>query len=214
MKTFKRKVVILVEGEKTEVKYFNSFKKSDKYRRNFSTIDIDVYQPKDKSPKGLLKAAKDKIKKQKKNDIPLQEVWIVFDGDGHTGIPDAFNDIIQYNQGFKNKVKILIAFSNICFEYWILLHFEQVSKSFNRCDKNDNHEPNVIDYIKKNHDIDYTKSSYNFLNLIESKLEVALKNAIWLEKKNASESMPIYEINPYTDVHHLVNKIIKGFSNE
>lgn len=208
----KPRILILVEGIETEIKYFNSFKKSDKFRRKLETVTIDIYKPKDHSPKGIADEAKKKIKEGNKDKYPYQEIWIVFDRDKHPKVPETFNEVKAHNN--KNQIKINIAFSNICFEYWILLHFEQTSKPFNRCDENKNHEPNVIDYIKKNHDNDYTKASYNFLNLIESKLEVALKNAIWLEKRNESEQSPIYEINPYTNVHHLVTKIIKGFSNE
>jgi hypothetical protein len=214
MKLIKPRILILVEGIETEVKYFNAFRKSDKYRRSLEAVIIDIYKPKNHSPKGIAEEAKKKIKDGTKEKYPYQEVWLVFDKDGHARVSETFNEIQAHNNN--HKIKIYIAFSNICFEYWILLHFEQTSKAFNRCDKNKDHEPNVIDYIRKTHDATYDKSTYNFLYLIENKLETAIKNAILLEKRNETEliNSQKYEINPYTDVHCLVDKITKGFPNE
>lgn len=211
VKQLKPRILILVEGIETEVKYFNAFKKSDKFKRKLEAVQIDIYKPKDHSPKGIASEAKSKIKIANNEKYPYQEVWLVLDRDKHSKVAETFNEILAHNNS--HKIKIYIAFSNICFEYWILLHFEQTSRPFNRCDENKNHEANVIDYIKKNHEPKYDKSNYNFLQLIETKLDTAIKNAVWLEKRNETELIKSqkYEINPYTDVHYLVDKIRKGF---
>lgn len=216
MKQLKPRILILVEGEKTEIKYINSFKKHDKFRRMLETVKTEVYKPKDHSPRGLVNEAKRRVKNSKKDKYPYKEIWLVFDKDGHKQIPDTFNDVHEHNNNQNNKkIKtfIEIAFSNICFEYWILLHFEKTSKPFNRCDENKNHEPNVIAYIQKNHDPNYNKSDYNFLPLLE-KVSTAVENAKWLEKQNEKIEEKLYNKNPYTDVHKLTEKIIKGFTNE
>ncbi len=214
VKQLKPRILILVEGIETEVKYFNAFKKSDKFKRNLDAVNIDIYKPKDHSPKGIATEAKHKIKFANNEKYPYQEFWLVLDRDKHSKIAETFNEVLTHNNN--KKIKIHIAFSNICFEYWILLHFDQTSRPFNRCDENKNHEPNVIAYIKKNHEPNYNKSTYNFLQLIETKLETAIKNAIWLEKRNETELIksPKHEINPYTDVHYLIDKIKKGFPRE
>lgn len=121
------RILILTEGDKTEKNYFESFKRNDKFKRNLSGVDIKVYKPKDHSPLGLVEEAKKKIKEtDKKHKDTYDQVWIVFDRVGHTGIPDAIQKVRDFNK--KSSTKIFIGFSNICFEYWILLHFDATSR--------------------------------------------------------------------------------------
>lgn len=196
------RILILTEGEKTEVNYFNSFKRSEKYRRNLSGIDIKIYKPKNHSPLGLVKEAlaKAKIKKNDKYDI----IWIIFDKDGHQGIPNTFEEVRQHNQDNPNN-KINIGFSSICIEYWILLHFEKTSKPFKKCDE-------VIGHIESSgHITDYEKGKFKYEILVEKdKIDKAVENAKWLASRQESElkNDRIYEINPVTTVHRLVQLLV------
>ncbi|HMV42990.1 MAG TPA: RloB family protein [Leptospiraceae bacterium] len=197
------KILILVEGENTEVHYFQSFKKIEKYRRNLVGLDIEIYKPKDHSPKGLLKEAKKKIDDLKRIKLKYEKIWIVLDRDGHFGVSETFEETRVWNQNKKNT-KIEIAFSNICFERWILLHFEKSARPFMSCDE-------IVSYIHANHDSEYNKKiHYDFTELIEeTKLKVAIENAKWLErqKEDDLENMQLYDINPYTTVHYLAEYI-------
>lgn len=198
-----KKILILVEGENTEVRYFQSFKKIEKYRRNLAGLDIEIYKPKDHSPKGLLDEAKKKIKELKKIQLNYENVWIVLDRDGHFGVSQTFNETQIWNQNKKNT-KIEIAFSHICFEFWILLHFEKSAKPFMNCDE-------VVRHIHANFDTEYNKKiHYDFTKLIEeTKLRHAIENAKWLEKQkeNDLQTKQLHEINPYTTVHELAEYI-------
>ncbi len=198
------RILILTEGEKTEINYFNSFKRSEKYRRNLSGIDIKIYKPKDHSPLGLVKEAIGKAKIKNKDD-KYDIIWIVFDKDGHEGIPNTFEEVKQHNQDNPNN-KINIGFSSICIEYWILLHFEKTSKPFQKCNE-------VINHIKKEKYItDYDKGKFKYETLVEKeKIDKAVENAKWLANQQESElkSNRIYEMNPITTVHKLVKMLVR-----
>lgn len=198
-----KKILILVEGKNTEVRYFESFKKIEKYRRNLAGLDIEIYKPKDHSPKGLLKEAKKKVDELKRIQLKYERIWIVLDKDGHFGVPETFEETRVWNQKNKNNI-IEIAFSYICFERWVLLHFEKSTKPFMNCDE-------VIRYIHAYYDSNYTKkTNYDFTKLIEeTKLKQTIENAKWLEKQKENDlvTMQLYDINPYTTVHKLVEYI-------
>ena len=76
-------------------------------------------------------------------ETPKDELWAVFDRDGCTKHPEAFN------KAEANEIRI--AFSSISFEYWILLHFKYTTRPFSKADE-------IIRHLKKNGYIDYDKS--------------------------------------------------------
>lgn len=92
----------------------------------------------------------------------------------------------------------------MCFEYWILLHFERKKKPFTKCD-------DIISYIKKEHFKKYEKNTNSYASL-KDKIDTAIENAIWLMKQNKNDmdrGTKIYDLSVYTDVHILVRKLLK-----
>ncbi len=159
-------------------------------------MSIEVVHPKDHSPVGLVKEAKIKKLKARRERNPYNEIWVVLDKDYHANIDRAF--IMAKDN------KINMALSSICFEYWVLLHFERTSKSFRKCD-------DVINYIRKNHFSDYLKSDNAYTDL-KDKVEVAIKKGEWIVKQTENDiyrGTKLYELTAYTDVHLLVQKLIK-----
>lgn len=201
---------LFCEGDKTEPNYFNGYFKA----KGFNQPNM-ASKPKDHSPKGIAKAAKVEYKKAKSIGIPDNKIfiWAVFDKDGHAGIPDA----IEMLRG----TPIGVAFSNICFEYWIFLHYEGKAKSFHNCDE-------VISYIHLNHDKDYGKSNDHYARLKEriptainraqklanSQRQYATRPDSILDGHNDSNypDSPNWTINPYTDVHLIFESLLaRGF---
>jgi hypothetical protein len=203
---------LFCEGDKTEPNYFNSYFKA----KGFNQPNMAA-KPKDHSPKGIAKAAKAEYRKAKVLKIPDDKIfiWAVFDRDGHAGIPDAI-DMLR-------GTPIGVAFSNICFEYWILLHYENTSRTFSNCDE-------VISYIHLNYDKDYGKANDHYMRL-KDRIPNAISRAQQLSnnqrqhdirpdsilnvnssnKSNYPDS-PNWKLNPYTDVHLIFESLIdKGF---
>lgn len=200
---------LVCEGDKTEPNYFNP------YFRDQGIKGAKAFQPKDHSPRGIAKAAKEELRTAQKLKIPKDKIfiWAIFDRDGHQGIAGAI-DMLQ-------GTPIGIAFSNICFEFWILLHYENTARAFATCDE-------VISHIHRNHDAAYGKSNDHFVRL-KNRMQIAISNAQRLaqdqrrhddrpgsitEGANDPDNLdsPNWNLNPYTDVHLIFESLLeKGF---
>jgi len=190
-----KRMLIVCEDIKSSKLYFESFKRDEELKRKLSSINIEVVHPKDHSPVGLVKEAKAKVKKAKRNRNPYNEIWIVLDKDEHANLDEAL--ITAQDNKFK------VALSIVCFEYWILLHFEQKKKYFSKCD-------DIIKYIVKNHFPDYRKKANCYIKL-RDKLDTAIQNGIWLCKQNKIDidrGIKIHQLSSYTNVHELVEILL------
>ncbi len=149
-------------------------------------------------------------------DAYFDEIWAVFDKDGHSHHKQAFELAKKHNPR-----PINIAFSSRSFEQWILLHFETANKPFNKTackDKNGkelgcNNENRcagdecLCGYLRRNHLPNYGKNAiYDSMSILQEKQKNAFENAEKLRKK--AQRSPIYEQNPYSDVDILVKMLI------
>jgi hypothetical protein len=186
-----KRVLILCEGETEEI-YFKSYVSEKNRARKLSAVSVQIYQPKRFTPKELLKEAERKIKEER-NGIPYESVWIVFDKDQHPYIPETFRA--------SEKLDVQIAFSAICFEYWIILHFEKTTKVFINGDA-------AVNYIRSKYYPEYQKAEENFFHKIKDRIDTAIQYADEIMKNRAEEiadGQQPYDFDPYTDVHILIN---------
>jgi hypothetical protein len=185
-----KRILILCEGESEEI-YIKGLKKELYKQKRFQTIEVELYQPKDYSPKGIVTEAKKRISEAKKDKYPFFSIWVVFDKDNHANIPHAY-DIAE-----NSNPKIDIAFSNICFEIWILLHFEKTKKYFKNSYQ-------IIKHLSEKHNLDYGKTM-NIYEAVKDNTTTALTNSAWLLKQNSFdlETKKPYELDCYTDFSKL-----------
>lgn len=183
-----KRLFIVCEGEKTEFNYFDRYIRKSKLRgRRVEVKIIDVKINTAKELIGFLKNLR---------ESPSDELWAVFDRDGYTKHPEAFN------KAKDNEIRI--AFSSISFEYWILLHFKYTTRPFSNADE-------IIRYLKKNGYNDYDKSDKNIFDRIKNKTTAAVEHAQRARKSqlDVNPKSKIYEMNPYTNVDELLESINK-----
>lgn len=109
---YKRMFVLSVEGRKTEHQYFTIFKKFNK------AVRIFCLKKKDRSSPGAV--LKEMKKHLKENSLSKEdEAWIIVDTDNWR--PEQLKELFDWS---KQSHKYGLAVSNPCFEYWLLLHFE------------------------------------------------------------------------------------------
>ena len=160
-----------------------------------------------------------------------EELWAVFDKDGHSHHKEAFERAVQE----VNNKKVQIGFTSRSFEHWIILHFEKNKTTFSVSEcKNEKGVPIICDsengckgetclagYIRTNTPLkNYQKS--NNKDSLKSMMDIllqpkylnnAFENAKWLreEIKNTPllKDKKCYELNPYTDVDVLVRTLIE-----
>jgi hypothetical protein len=191
-----KRILILCEGESEKI-YLEGMR--IEHSKRYSSIDIEVYQPKNYSPVGLVNEAKKKMKDAKK-EYPFFSVWIVFDKDKHQNIDQTFSIAKQ------NLPKINIAFSNICFEYWIFLHFEKKKRAFRDSDE-------LIKYIEKKCQFNYSKTM-NIYPALKDKISQAIENCKWLHQQNKfdlSHNIKPYNLEAYTNFDQLYSFLMKIF---
>lgn len=190
----KKIIAILCEGE-TEINYFcglfYSKLENDKY------FVLKIYQPHDHSPYGIVTKCVEENKKMLKDKIKKSDIsiWAVFDRNGHARIHDAFQKA--------NSNGVNIIFSSKCFEYWILLHYKETTRPAHNCDE-------VIKDIVNHPDADdnFLKSDDHYEKLKE-KIDDAIENnkKIINQMRSANLGKKIYELDPFTNAHELVEHI-------
>ena len=110
-KKYRKIFVIATEGKETEQEYFSILKK-------YSSATINLcHSNTNSNPFYVLKRLKQTIKYKnlKEND----EAWVVIDKDSWTT-----NDIEKVYKWATKSDNYGVALSNPCFEYWLLLHFD------------------------------------------------------------------------------------------
>lgn len=127
--------------------------------------------------------------KYKNHDFEYSPVTIIL-------VVDKDDTSIDELRKLKNKcveAGYLLIFSNICFELWLLLHFEKVTSFTTR----EHLKYNLSNKLGKS----YKKTDKKFFEQVVEKYKVALKNSEKME-----DGIPNFEKNPYTNMSELLNK--------
>lgn len=180
----RKRFLIVCEGTETEPNYFKSF------RVTTAKIYVKGFG---RDPNQLLIEAKklEEKEKQAKAWEKGDQVWCVFDRDKWK--EKDFNKAIidAKKEGFR------VAYSNLQFELWYILHFEYFNTAVPKaeyCKK--------LSKLLKNK---YEKNSRNMYDKLLNKQETAIKNAERLYDEYDHRN-PAQE-NPSTTVHKLVKEL-------
>ena len=176
-------VLIVCEGL-TEVTYF------DNYKSKLKTFGIEVKAISDEhnDPIGIVKDAIKKLKEEK-----AEHTWCVFDRDHHTQ-----HQLNQAKQ-LAEKNKIHIAFSNPCFEIWLLLHFKYSSAPYRNYDE-------LEKALKQIPELSSYQKETCYFNKLLPLWQTAVKNSkkLILEHKTSGNSQYSVNSNPSTSIHEVV----------
>jgi len=192
-KEIKRIFKIFTEGKETEPRYIRAYVEDYLKKHNCFDKILFAFKPKNHDPKSLLENAKEaKVSK-------VDNVWIVFDRDGHDKIPATFKEARENG--------IEIAFSSISFATWILMHFEYTTAEYASCEALVSDLRHFKKYIP-----DYKKAMPELFSIASAKggLARAINNAEKLcveVPKGYAHNKPIYMMNPYTDFYRLLDAI-------
>lgn len=191
---------IYCEGEKTEPNYFNGYLgRFCPGNRRLNVIRVEKTNK--TTPKQLVEVAVD-AKNDK--DCPAGDVfWVVYDREGEAKYPRKLHQE-AYQNASKNGVNV--ALSNVCFEVWILLHFQKNTATYNSYDDLRRHSDLCKKHIKN-----YDKGDKNIFDVIVDRIADARVNAVEMNDNSikvadVSWTMP-FQWNPYSDVYKLLDAI-------
>jgi len=211
------------EDTNTSEKAISEHKSKRKKRKSRTTkIDTSIDTPKIEEKYKAVPVRYVREAQKGLEEGTYDEVWAVFDQDGHPKHKEAF----ELAEAIIEGKKVSIALSSISFENWVLLHFEANKTEFLKSECKENKKslkcgtglhPNdcygskcVIGYLRAcNYLPEYTKgATMNIYPLIAKNTQKALGNAAWL-RHQMRNSKPIYELNPYTNMDVLVKRLLQ-----
>lgn len=186
-------IYIFTEGTKTEVNYFNSKKEEIRLSPNIEIIVNGLGE----STINLVNCALNYIFIKKVN-LKYDECWLVFDKDDFKDFDEAIKT------AEKNNLKV--AYSNRCFEVWLLLHFDYLNSSLSRKDYESKLTKHLIK-ITGNRNIKYEKtfSMYDLIKNFEDKAIVRAEKIL----NGFSPDTLHSKKDPSTKVHLLVDSLNK-----
>jgi hypothetical protein len=194
-------ILIVCEGSETEPNYLRALRR----RMNLSTVEVDIVGE-GAEITGVIEAAL-RLREERREQsamsnrlAPLDEAWLVVD-------TERKNDNTSWNRGLARaqSEQLKVAWSNPCFEYWLLLHFECIGRCF---DGYDSVRPRL-----KRHLANYTKSA-DYFDRLAPRIPVALENARAIDRNQWQTTPKIMDRNPATSVHMLAERLIElaGFT--
>ncbi|MEQ4823828.1 RloB family protein [Enterobacter hormaechei] len=196
------KMYIFCEGEKTEPYYLSSYIED---KVSHKTKVINIPNTRKNTPLQLVDEAINK--KSSKGSIPGDEFWVVYDRESVAKITKE-KHAEAWNKAKKHGINI--AMSNVCFEFWILLHFEYTCSSYTSFSDLYS-KSNLKSHLKAQSVSKYDKGDDELYFIICDKIGTARKNAAKvnaqiLSTAPAGVTYP-YELFPYTNVHELLDSI-------
>jgi len=188
---------IYCEGEKTEPIYLKKYiEKKHPGDRKLKVIKIV-----DTSKNTPLELVNEAIKV--KSNCPKGDVfWVVYDREDINKYPHARH---QQAASSAKSNGINIALSNVCFEIWLLLHFEDVRAAYSSCSdllKNSKLKKHLPSYDKANHKI-FDKVS---VGIASARIRADAMNKA-TQKSASKDCAAPHQLNPYCDVHKLLDAI-------
>lgn len=186
---------IFCEGSKTEPNYIEHYKDLFCKEKRSSIV---VEKTDKTTPVQLVETAV-----QLKNSSASgkdDEFWVVYDRES----PVKYGE--KFHQEARDKAAangIHIALSNVCFEVWLLLHFQSTCAACNTCDELTGRKDFKTHFpmYEKGSACTYTKKEIMTARVNAEKLNERTINA-------ADKSWKVPSMwNPYTDVHKLLSAI-------
>ncbi len=193
-KELRPRLHIFCEGEKTEPNYLQGYIES-----HFPGTKLSPVRKTDKNTPVQLVEVAIAAKKSISNP-PGDQFWVVYDREACNKYPDALHAEARAKA---ESGGINIVLSNVCFEVWILLHFQATVAPFDSYSD-----------LRKNskltkHIQGYDKGEKRLFS--DDEVRAARKNAAKLNSQTIAGANPEWthphQWNPYTDVHALLDAI-------
>lgn len=187
-----KRFLIVCEDEKSAPNYFNALKKH--FRLSAASIQV-AGSGGHSQPIQVVKQAvelKERAAVKDSGTEPFDQVWCIIDGDYGDKINNA------RNKATANRVELAV--STKCFEYWVLLHFEENDTSTMDCD-------GLVRSLMKKHLPRYQKGKCDFRNIVE-RVRDACQRAERLRSPGIARGDEPEDQNPCSEVYKLVNAIL------
>lgn len=186
----KRKFIIYTEGKNTEPDYFRAI------RRDLLGALVDVELIHAGVPMTIAERACEyagQLKRSRRRKSSFEEadqIWAVFDRDEHPNVSEALERCRAGNVG--------VAFSDPCFELWLVLHFDEHDRP------DDRHQvQSALAAVCKGYDPKGSKSA-DFSELMSKVRDAEIRAARQLARRHTEGQPPR---RPFTTVYLLTQEM-------
>jgi hypothetical protein len=191
IRDLEKRFLIVCEDGKSAPNYFEALKK----HFNLSATSIRVVGSGGRTQPTQVVARAIEIKElaasPNSGTEPFDEVWCVIDGD--------YGNKINNARTSAKANGIELAISTMCFEYWILLHFEENNTSTHDCDE-------MVSRLKGSYLPDYEKGTCDFQDVV-AQVEEACARAEKLRKPGITRGDLPEVQNPCSEVYRLIKAL-------
>lgn len=188
----KPRFLLCFEDGKSAPSYFEAYRIDNKLTKMSFIVDFNSSVTDPLNVVNYAVELRDKLISDLEFDIEDgDQVWALVDVDRHESIKNAIQ--------LAREKKVRLAISNPCFEYWILLHFEDCAPHISICSE-------LISKCLNKYIPNYDKGSMDFSKII-GKSAIASSRAENNFKAKA-EADPV-KCCPCTQIYELINKIQK-----
>lgn len=198
-----KKILIITEGEKTEINYFKGFIND----LNLTGIELRHENP---TPDKVVETALCLYERGEKKGSQYTAVYCVMDRDIHPTFKEAL-ETIKDRQA--KGIAIYAVVSIPSFEYWFLLHFQYSTKAYEatvKCSAGDLVVRDLNKLMKKKIGSEYKKEDTAIYDKLKPYLLEAEKRAESIERHDIDAK----SYNPYTNVYKLTKCFSNGFKTE
>lgn len=200
-----RKMHVYCEGEKTEPNYIQSYINSQTDKQLRSVIRIE-----DTAKNTPVQLVEEAVKDKNSGKNPQGDsYWVVYDRESTNKYPDALHDQAY---ALARQHEISIALSNVCFEYWLLLHFQNSNAPYSCFNDLIAHSA-LKAHLRRVTGKDYEKGSRDIYHIVSDKVAIARQRAIAINVQTLAAAAPgitkPHQLNPYTDMPALLEAIDK-----
>lgn len=191
VRELQKRFLIVCEDGKSAPNYFEALKKHYK----LSALSVRVVGSNGSTQPLQVVARAIRLKKSAEDDAsgagPFKEVWCVIDGD--------YGNKIQNARTRATANDVQLAISTKCFEYWLLLHYEENDTSTIDCD-------GLVRSLRETHLPEYEKGACEF-DVIVTRVEDAAARAEKLRKPGIKRGELPENQNPCSEVYKLIKAL-------
>jgi hypothetical protein len=199
----KRVLRIFCEGEKTEPLYLKGYIQDRTESARKRVIQIEATRK--NTPVQLVKEACKFL--DGPASIAGDEVWVVYDREAAGKYSEELH-AQAYEMARRRGINV--ALSNVCFEYWVLLHFIDTTSPYSSFDDLIQRSP-LNQFFVRQFGEKYSKASGKLYDLLKPFIDDARKRAqslcAHMEKAAPNGKDKPFHLNPYTNIHELLDNI-------
>ena len=188
-------ILIVCEGAETEPNYFKSLRRAI----SLSLLEVEIVGEGAEIVRVVDEAIRLREERATESEesirlAPFDEVWCVVD-------TECRNDNPSWKRGVdRSKANGLkLAWSNPCFEFWLLLHFERIGRSFDGYAR-------VRRFLTRH--IRHYEKSMDYFEQIAPRIPTAIEHSKQIHRSQWQDTPNAIDCNPGTTVHELVERLM------